>query len=281
MIKRPLLLILLGYILGIIFGLYCKNSIAIFIVFLNIMVLKMFIHISKCNKNISRYVNILKIKKAILYIIISLTISFLLVRINLINEEKITFKMENSNEYIGTVISNPIIEDYKTEYKIKIEKIGDETKCTTAILSISNSKNINPLNYGSKVIVYGEFQIPEVARNDKGFSYKEYLRSIGIVGKIKVDNLKIIKENNTFFLNTEIYKLQNIIVSEIKTKIENENHQSLILGLLLGKDDLLDKKIVEDFQNSSIAHILAVSGMHVTYIMTFIAFLLNKIDLRK
>lgn len=50
---------------------------------------------------------------------------------------------------------------------------------------------------------------------------------------------------------------------------------------MLGNDDELEKDVKESFQNSSLSHILAVSGMHVSYVILAISIILNKAKIPK
>ena len=66
----------------------------------------------------------------------------------------------------------------------------------------------------------------------------------------------------------------------IKDKINNifndTEISNLFLGIMLGYTDELDEDIKNNFKNSSISHILAVSGMHISYIILGITFLFKK-----
>ncbi len=52
----------------------------------------------------------------------------------------------------------------------------------------------------------------------------------------------------------------------------------MLLGILIGDDNELSKSVKEDFQNSSLSHILAVSGMHVSFVIMFVTVALSKLN---
>ena len=54
--------------------------------------------------------------------------------------------------------------------------------------------------------------------------------------------------------------------------------RNLLLGILIGDDNELSKSVKEDFQNSSLSHILAVSGMHVSFVIMFVTVALSKLN---
>jgi competence protein ComEC len=68
---------------------------------------------------------------------------------------------------------------------------------------------------------------------------------------------------------------------QICKKLENSENQQVLLGILLGKDDKIDDEIKAYFTGSSLSHILAVSGMHVGYIIAIVNYMLSKIKMGK
>lgn len=272
MLKRPILIILLGYITGIIIGLYCKISIALFVIALLYIILRTKV---QKDKKIKRYCKIFCIKKAIIIFSISALISGTITL-----KQNYEYENEFSNigeeEFVAVVVSTPKTKKYYTQYKVKIEKINNDKsyKNTYVYLNLKSTSNIK---YGSIISFKGEFIEPEVARNYKGFSYKEYLKSIGIYGTIKVDNIKVIGNKNLGVVKTLANSASLKIKEIIKKHIEDEDNRNLLLGILIGYDDELSKNIKEDFQNSSLSHILAVSGMHVSFVIMFVVSFLSKL----
>ena len=65
-------------------------------------------------------------------------------------------------------------------------------------------------------------------------------------------------------------------MKEIINEILNKEESAILKGLLLGDTSNIKEDIYEKFQISNMAHILAVSGMHISYIVIGINFLLNK-----
>lgn len=102
-------------------------------------------------------------------------------------------QMKKDTEYIGIIISNPTKKDYYTQYTLKIKKVGSKNTNTIVYLHYQGKQN---LEYGDKIHVKGEYIEPDTARNDKGFNYKNYLKSNGIVGVLKTKNVEILSKNN-------------------------------------------------------------------------------------
>ncbi len=95
-------------------------------------------------------------------------------------------QMKEKTEYIGIIISNPIPKEYYTQYTLKIKKTNIKV-----YLQITGKQN---LEYGDKISIKGEYIEPDTARNDKGFNYKNYLKSNRNSRNTKMRKSKTIKQ---------------------------------------------------------------------------------------
>ena len=125
------------------------------------------------------------------------------------------------------------------------------------------------MEYGDKVELQGRFIEPERARNYKGFDYKQYLKTLKIYGKVEVENIKVLEKKKANIL----MQVSNRIFLKIKNNIENtysDKMSKIIMGIMLGYTDEIDDETKQDFSNSNISHVLAVSGMHISYIIILV-----------
>lgn len=256
--------------MGIIVGLYLEISIVpIYILISAIYLIYKYSNIQKSNKlkllSIKRYKRYIKIYlnlKVIILLIISSIISNSIVLFQNNQYKKIYNELSNKENLnlIGIVISNKEEKQYYNKYKI-------ETKYNSKKINlyISTDKNIE-LKYGNKIIFSGTYTKPEVQRNYKGYDYSKYLKQLKIYGTIKCENIKIIQTNQA----NKIFQISNEISAKIITntkKILTDETSSILLGLILGYKADIDEETQEDFRNASMSHILAVSGMHITYVI--------------
>ena len=75
-------------------------------------------------------------------------------------------------------------------------------------------------------------------------------------------------------------KILNNISLSIKNRVQglfNKEISSMLLGLTLGDTNDISKEVKQDFQDSNISHVLAISGLHVGYIIIFVGWILDKI----
>ena len=263
--NRPIFIVVIGYIIGIIWGLYFKISIVPFYILL--MAIYIIIRLSYSKKkfkifSIKRYFRYIKLIfkiNIILTIIISSFISNIIIKFQENNYGSL-FEDEQELELTAVVVSNKQEKDYYNRYKIKTS--------TNENLYIYIDKN-QELEYGDKIQIKGEFQEPQTARNYKGFDYKEYLKTLKIYGTVKVSNVKLLDKNCA----DKLMQISNSVFLKIKNNIEktySKNISPIILGVMLGYTDQIEEDIREDFSTSNISHVLAVSGMHISYIIILI-----------
>ena len=231
---------------------------------------------------LKRYLHRIIKKELLLVFILGISISFFIV--NLKNQKyEYLYNDKEELEIIATVISQKQEKEYKVIYEIRVDQIkgkNDKYKGTHLLLNIKNKTKVQDLKYGMQIKICGEYSSPSIARNTKGFSYKNYLKSINIFGNINSEKIQIIKENNINYINTFL----NNIKTRIKENINNllpEKEGNLLVGILTGDTNEIDENIVEDFRLSNLYHMLAVSGAHVSYVILGIGLLLNTLYLNK
>ena len=175
------------------------------------------------------------------------------------------------------VISDVQEKEYNYVYKIKILCADNNDKYKNTYLYLKTSKkSTEKLKYGDKIEVKGSFTEASSQRNYGGFNYKEYLKSLKIYGTIKANQLKVLSGD---CLNN-VFNLANQVSSMMKQKIDSsmeETQAAIIKGIIFGDSSDIEEEIQENFRISSISHVLAVSGMHVSYLVIGIQLFLKSI----
>lgn len=215
------------------------------------------------------------------------------------------------------VISNPKEKEYKNIYEIKvikIEKLNDDTQNNQTkldqiqsnenrIKKIQNNKvesnqinksfkilcNIKKtkeerdlLNYGDKISFYATFEKPSTARNQGGFDYRQYLKTKQIEGivNIKSSDINILETKQGNPIARKINNFKKYLIEEI-SKILPKETVGICIGLLLGEKNWITEEVQNAFRKSSLSHMLAISGAHVSYILTGILGLLERLRFHK
>lgn len=270
MVKRPILIACIGYIIGIIYGLYfVKLSIALFFL---ISIITIILH-RNLDKNIKRYIKIL-IPKSIMVILI---ISFILgvIYTSILSKKYIKiYEITGPVEMMGIVqkIKN---EEYSNKYILKVDKINGRYYTNVNII-LYTKKNQPSLEYGDYIKVLSEYSKPNDSRNYKGFSYKNYLKQNNIYGTaMAIDKIQVIEKEKITCIEKAINGIRTKIINEVNSNLSN-NAGSIFLGILIGERTQISEELNGYFRQSNMAHILAISGAHVSYIMIALNVILGK-----
>ena len=270
------------YIIGIIIGLYFKISIA----FLCVILLVILAVWESCYLilNFKCIKNKFELKRCIKHSIFLLFILIGFLHVNILDKDYDAKYNKIYGEIIlkGVIISESEDKDYKYTSTIKVEEInGDEKYKDTKLIVNINKNKINSIEpaFGDEIELKGEFIKPNGSRNYKGFNYKQYLKSKGVYGTVNVENYTIISKDKIDVFSKLINLVKNSMKNNIN-KILNKEEAALCIGILVGDREAISDETEDNFKNSNLTHMLAVSGSHITYIITALALLLGKIGKR-
>lgn len=279
--KRPILVAIIGYIIGILWGLYFKLNIVLFYFIiiasyfsLNFVYKKYLNHKKNKLKIFSfkryfRYVKIIITHKVIILIIFFSIISNVIINIKEGEFEKIYNSPEDFLSDLVCVVEGKKEEkEYYDCYIIKVIKSNTnkqfEQKKIYAYIKKSNYKSI--IDIGDILQISGKYIRPNKMRNYGGYDEQKYLKTKKIYGKLNISNLKVLEKEK----ENLVMRLSNRICSKIEDNIDivfDKQGAQILKGVLLGDDSGIDEEVKENFQDSSILHILAVSGMHINYLV--------------
>lgn len=261
-IKRPLIIVAIGCILGILYGLYLEISVALSVILLILGL----IAIKKSKKIL---VKIYKQKKTIIVIVITIVCFALYISVQKNQYEK--FYLNDGKDIVidAIIVSSEYDTGYYSKYTVKFN--GKKL-----ILYTTNDS----LKYGMKIRIYGRYIKPEDARNYKGLSYKKLYQSKNIYGTVKSENIQVIKLNSISPINKISAKAREKII-ETSKEILPQNTQGVLRGILIGDKSDIEMALQIDFKTSSLLHLLAISGTHVLYLILGINFILLKLKIPK
>lgn len=138
----------------------------------------------------------------------------------------------------------------------------------------------NALSIGNKIKVLGTLRKGRGERNPGEFNYYKYLQLKNIAGILYTKKIRDIR-----ITEPSINKFSNAILNWrkwVSEKIElshNKRSASLLKGLLLADRSEIDYGTKESFINSGVIHVLAVSGLHVGFIVLIFMFLFSRMSI--
>ena len=101
--------------------------------------------------------------------------------------------------------------------------------------------------------------------NDK--SYENYAKYFGIVARGKIKDLKPVSHSNKFF---DMDRIRRNIQSRIYGVNNGSIGSGIVIDVLTGNNSFIPRDKLNNIRKSGCAHILAISGLHMSVIVSFV-----------
>jgi competence protein ComEC len=164
-------------------------------------------------------------------------------------------------ELKGTVAEAPDVRDTNTRLMLAVSEIRLDGEWREidgkALLYIPRYP---AYEYGDVLAVSGE---PETPMQLDDFDYQGYLAHQGIYTTIFYPDIEVLDTGQGNQLLSGIYSLRSSL-SESLAEILPEPQSSLAQGIILGIRGNIPPEISDDFARSGTAHLLAISGLHLS-----------------
>lgn len=255
----------IGYIIGIIWGLCFEKSVAFFFIILLLFGVLMKDKVIYPLKD--------KIGLKIIFICI-FTLMVLLGNYNVVKREKQRENLvkqviqEEKVEYVGTVVGKLEETQYQYNCIVKIEKIGNQKLGGSKKIKLVIKKGDKfSMQYGDKIQFQGRWEEFDEQRNEGGWNSKEAFLAKGIYGRVLlVGKGKVVKQKNIGIVSWLAFETKEKLESNFK-EIFPEEVGNFLKGILIGEKREMEEEVVQNFKVSNLSHLLAVSGMHVGYLV--------------
>lgn len=168
----------------------------------------------------------------------------------------------NTSQIIGTITGYNI-----NGNKLSLDIYGKEKLKATYYFKTEQEKiNSSNICLGCTIFLEGKFTNLINNTIPNTFNYKKYLYNKKIYYSFDITNY-IIKRNNNFF-----YKIKDYFYKRVE-KQENKDYLKIFI---LGDKGLISSDDYQMFQENGVAHLLAISGMHIGVFLKILDFLLQK-----
>ncbi|OQY57853.1 MAG: DNA internalization-related competence protein ComEC/Rec2 [Desulfobacteraceae bacterium 4572_88] len=184
---------------------------------------------------------------------------------------------EHKRIITGRVATKPFRKGTDTKFLLQTKLLGTRTPATGK-LSVTVGKNVPELSLGDKISFIGRIKRIRNFGNPGGFDYEKHMAFKKVWAKTytsggRVEILKKSKAKGGLAHFRE----------EISQLIEGTgpgNHVGVLKGLILGEKMEISRTVREDFNRAGIAHLLAISGLHIDIIaslfLLFFTWLLSR-----
>ena len=258
-IKRPVFWILLAFVLGEVIAVFDLNIAVPCIVLAIIVIRKIII---KAYEDMGAFV----------VIFFTLIMGFMLMSNEITTRNHIYDLKENT-----VIVQGKIYKIENTAFGKNIYLKGVEVENGEKNVSVKrifvNTEKIPNVKIGNIIKVRGKLRQFEEAANKGNFDSRKYYLSLGFYGKIEAGTIEVINSDYSgirqglYELRMEIIERLEKLCSDNKGIFSIINNKNGIIGaIILGDKTDLDSDIKELYSVSGIAHILAISGLHISFI---------------
>lgn len=258
-IKRPVFWILLAFVLGEVIAVFDLNIAVPCIVLAIIVIRKIII---KAYEDMGAFV----------VIFFTLIMGFMLMSNEITTRNYIYDLKENT-----VIVQGKIYKIENTAFGTNIYLKGVEVENGEKSVSVKrifvNTEKIPNVKIGNIIKVRGKLRQFEEAANKGNFDSRKYYLSLGFYGKIEAGTIEIINSDYSG-IRQELYELRMEIIERLEKLCSDNNgifsiinnKNGIIGAIILGDKTDLDSDIKELYSVSGIAHILAISGLHISFI---------------
>lgn len=120
------------------------------------------------------------------------------------------------------------------------------------------------ISLGNEVEVMGEAKEYAEPGNPGEFNLKRYYQIKGITGRIFCD--RILKVNSRVRFYDEAIRRINLRLNELIREVFPDEEAGTAAAMLIGSKESLEEGVKDLYRSNGIAHLLAVSGLHVSLI---------------
>lgn len=270
----------ISMLLGIIGGLYFHMSIVLFLsIFLWIGLIK----IREKKKKYAHYILLFCTKGKLICTFVFFLFGFFYIFYIEKAYTQVYKTMPQEVNIVATVVGEKQDKTYKEVYRICIDNM-EQTSVANGkemLLEIKKGKEKeSSFSDGDKIYVIGTYSVPSGQRNYQGFDYRFYLKTKQLYGTITASKVELIKHTNRHLLGQSMGWVAKSMKEKAIAMLPEES-AGMLIGLLIGDKAQISNDVQESFRDSSLSHMLAVSGAHVSYLILGITFFLQKLRCRK
>ncbi len=169
--------------------------------------------------------------------------------------------VESSSDYNSAFVIDDVVldgvKDGKSKYKIMLYVNGTTTLDVGDIIKFT------------------------CALSDRSLIYENKLSSYDLVNGIKYTaTVEYSQVEKIGFSRTLFEKVNIFIRDSLKTGLDKSEF-SIAYGMLCGNTEYVKGEIITSYRDAGVAHVFAVSGLHIGFMASILAFIFNKLKLNK
>ena len=157
----------------------------------------------------------------------------------------------------------------------KVFLVVDDIEKLEYPVRVSLYNEYREFSVGDKINLYGQLKVPEPFN---GFDYRGYLAKEGIAYIMIAPGVNILLQETSIQKN--ILSVKDGLSDGLYSMLPSDS-SALYNAMLLGNRGYITEDIQENLRNSGIAHIVAISGLHIAILFGIVLFLLMLLPIHK
>lgn len=161
-------------------------------------------------------------------------------------------------------------------YFAEVKQVGQSK--TTGKLLLYIPKDSAQTDWQTGDLVYCKSELVPVppAQNPNQFSYRDYLEKEQVFDQMYIKPgtyLRKAPEKET--MNVTAFKIRQRIVKNLSQKSISPDAMAIVQAMFLGQKQEMNAALYNDYKNTGMVHILAISGLHIGILLLFLKMLLK------
>ncbi len=186
---------------------------------------------------------------------------------------------EQASLLVGKVhkILNP--SSYSEKFLLKLKKIDTIETEGLILLNLEKDSTVQSPDVDDKVVLKSALVSLNSPKNPHQFDYKKFMSNRGVFRQVFVspDEMLVFKASKNSLLG-HAERIRKKISAVLRENNISENNLAMIQGLMLGQTNEISDEIYEDYAAAGVIHILSVSGLHVGFVLLIFNFLLKPLE---
>jgi competence protein ComEC len=190
----------------------------------------------------------------------------------------------------GKITGLELFREYEIRFRLKPDSLtGKDVRgiIDNSFLCRIRDKNRNSLDSlynrlsdGNTICIKGAASKGMEKRNPYEFDYQKYIENSGLSGLFtaySVNDVKILNSSKDF-LSSFILDIRKFLDYKISA-LHTPQTAALLKGLLIGDRSEISEEVNNQFINSGVMHVIAISGQHVAYILVIFVLLFGRFNI--
>jgi competence protein ComEC len=173
----------------------------------------------------------------------------------------------------GVVVDEPDIRERYVNLTVasRVLQLSDERGDVAGLVLVQTGR-YPVLSYGDELRIEGRLETPPEFED---FSYRAYLARQSIHSMMEYGKVTLLSQGHGDPFHRAVYSLRGHLQATI-ARLFPEPSASLLTGILLGIETGIPDSLMEDFNNTSTTHIIAISGFNIAIVAGTIALLTKR-----